>query len=114
MLPRIAMPNAPPNSEPVSEREAAVPARSGGDDPIIKSVANVNTGEIPMENRLRPVTNTIRSESPLRKSKSENPAAAINNPKIVMVIGLIDFVIDGVDMDPTINPSAEGKPHNPA
>ena len=108
------MPNAPPNSEPVSESEAAVPARSGGDEPIMKSVANVNTGDVPIEKRLKPVTNRIRSESPLRKSSSENPTAATNNPMSVIFIGLMDFVIGGVDIDPTINPKAEGNPHNPA
>ena len=114
MLPRIAMPNAPPSSEPVSESEAAVPARSGGDEPTMKSVARVNTGEVPIEKRLKADTSRIRSESPFRKSKSENPAAATNNPIRVMLIGLMDFVINGVDIDPTINPKADGKPHNPA
>src|SRR6266849_2708301 len=48
-LPRIAMPSAPPSSEPVSEIADAAPARSGGALPTIRSVARVNTGASPRE-----------------------------------------------------------------
>ena len=49
MLPRIAMPSAPPSSAPVSEMPDAAPARSGGADPTISSVVRVNTGARPSE-----------------------------------------------------------------
>jgi hypothetical protein len=48
-LPRIAMPSAPPNSVLVSESAAAIPARSGGAVPTMRSVAIVNTGDSPSD-----------------------------------------------------------------
>ena len=47
MLPRMAMPSAPPNSELVSASPAAVPARSGGTVPMIRSVDRVKIGARP-------------------------------------------------------------------
>ena len=45
MLPRMAMPSAPPSSAPVSEIPEAAPAFSGGALPTISSVVRVNTGD---------------------------------------------------------------------
>src|SRR5688572_18915799 len=50
ILPNTAIPSAPPNSADVSEIADAAPARSGGADPMIRSVVKVNTGETPTEN----------------------------------------------------------------
>ena len=49
MLPRMATPSAPPNSELVSEIAEAAPARSCGALPTIKSVASVKTGAMPSD-----------------------------------------------------------------
>jgi len=49
MLPRIAIPSAPPSSELVSEIADAAPARSTGALPTIRSVARMITGESPSE-----------------------------------------------------------------
>ena len=55
MLPNTAIPNAPPNSALVSDIAAETPARSGGADPMIRSVVSVTTGAMPIE--ITPVTN---------------------------------------------------------
>src|SRR5688572_18755840 len=49
ILPNTAIPNAPPNSALVSDIADAAPARSGGADPMIRSVVSVNTGATPIE-----------------------------------------------------------------
>src|SRR5829696_4715546 len=61
MLPRIAMPRAPPNSAPVSEIPEAAPARSGGALPTMTSVARVPTGATPSVRTTEAIT---RTESP--------------------------------------------------
>src|SRR4029453_14744851 len=61
MLPRIAMPSAPPSSAPVSEIPEAAPARSGGAEETIRSVVAVNTGASPSE---------MASEAPARTARA--------------------------------------------
>lgn len=62
MVPRIAIPAAPPSSELVSEIAAAAPARSGGAVPTTKSVASVKTGASPSEKMTDAVTSTARPD----------------------------------------------------
>ena len=58
MLPRTAMPSAPPSSELVSEIADAAPARSTGALPTMMSVARMTTGETPREYMTPPMTMT--------------------------------------------------------
>src|SRR2546423_11482587 len=45
MLPKTAMPSAPPNSAHVAEMPEAAPARSGGADPMMTSFVRVKSGD---------------------------------------------------------------------
>src|SRR5882762_8312931 len=45
MLPKNAMPSAPPSSAHVSEIPEAAPARSGGAEPMMTSLVSVNSGD---------------------------------------------------------------------
>jgi hypothetical protein len=79
MLPRIAMPSAPPSSELVSDTAAAAPPRSGGAVPTVMSVASVNTGARPSENKADPVT-SMASPPPWMWPSARKPAAARATP----------------------------------
>ncbi|PYQ58312.1 MAG: hypothetical protein DMF58_15795, partial [Acidobacteria bacterium] len=56
MLPRMAMPSAPPSSELVSEMAAAAPAFCGGATARIMSFASVKAGASPSEKIVGAVT----------------------------------------------------------
>src|SRR6266540_3578531 len=73
MLPRIAMPSAPPSSAPVSEIPEAAPARSGGADPTIRSVVAVNTGASPRETMAEAVARIARSAEPPTRVSNVGP-----------------------------------------
>jgi hypothetical protein len=55
MLPKTAMPRAPPSSPVVSEIADAAPAHSSGADPTTRSVVSVNTGARPKDEMTNPV-----------------------------------------------------------
>src|SRR6266545_2470225 len=74
MLPRIAMPSAPPSSPPVSEIPEAAPARSGGAELTTRLVVAVNTGASPSD---------TSSEAPARiaRSASCDPPTRVSTPR---------------------------------
>jgi hypothetical protein len=80
MLPRMAMPRAPPSSLPVSEMPEAAPARSGGADPTIRLVVAVNTGASPTETTAEAVTRMARSADPPTRVSTPRPTAAMARP----------------------------------
>jgi hypothetical protein len=62
---------APPSSASVSEMPEAAPARSGGAEPTISSVFNLNTGARPSEITTQDVTSRTRpSEAPTRSHEA--------------------------------------------
>ena len=76
MLPKIAMPSAPPNSALVSEIADAAPARSGGADPTTRSVVSVNTGARPSANIVEPTANIANPVDASMRVNIANPIAA--------------------------------------
>src|SRR5688572_26681558 len=113
ILPSTAMPNAPPNSELVSESAPAEPARSGGTALKIKSVINVNNGASPTEKRIELATIEIK---PNRSAcaRITKPIAAKISPVAMIDVGLKYVVSFGVYIDPTIKPTDHGNVHSPA
>ena len=114
MLPKIAMPRAPPNSEEVSESEAAVPAFSGGALPTTISVARVNTGAMPSENMARAVTTNTRPLPGASCVKRLNPTAVIIKPEKTTSTGRNLLLNCGVAIEPMMKPVNEGSVHRPA
>ncbi len=114
MLPKIAMPRAPPSSAVVSEIADAAPARSGGVDPTTRSVVNVNTGASPKDEMTNPVDRKRNDVDASIWISSPNPTAATDRPPAMIDIGEIRRTILGVKVDPTTNARAHGSIHIPA
>ena len=108
------MPRAPPSSAPVSDRAAADPARSGGADPMIRSVASVPTGATPMEKTTDPATTTPSPPAPPTWVWRPNRAAARPRPPAIPRPGRARRASTGVSIDPATSPQAEGSVHRPA
>ncbi|GAA3082404.1 hypothetical protein GCM10020254_28520 [Streptomyces goshikiensis] len=73
------MPRAPPNSCPVSSREAAEPAFSAGAEPRAMSPTRDITVTIPEASTPAPVSRSQRESVPTRPIRA-NPAAARAKP----------------------------------
>src|ERR671911_1887211 len=114
MLPKTAIPIAPPSSAEVSAIAEAAPARSGGATPTIRSIARVNTGARPSEKTTDPDRNVQNPEDPSSVRKTANPPAAIRNPAAINPAGGNRRASRGVSCDPTTNASAHGKVQSPA
>ena len=115
MLPKMAMPSAPPNSALVSEIAEAAPARSGGADPTIRSVVSVNTGAMPSEKIVVPRAN-VRSSVDRVDAGEEREAHGGEAPAPRHQEGRARTcrTSAGVNIDPTTKDSAQGKVHSPA
>src|SRR6266545_879948 len=112
MLPRMAMPSAPPSSAPVSEIPEAAPARSGGAEPTIRSVVAVNTGASPSDTTSEAPARIARSASadPLPTwVRAPRPTAAMPRPAPITQAGRRWRVIRGARLEPTMNPPADGE-----
>jgi hypothetical protein len=103
MLPKTAMPRAPPSSPVVSEIADAAPARSGGADPTIRSVVSVNTGARPKDEMTNPVTRKRNDVDASICMSNPNPTAATARPPAMIDIGGIRRTILGVKVEPTTN-----------
>src|SRR5688572_29285856 len=114
MLPNSAIPSAPPNSAEVSERPEAAPARSGGADPMMRSVVRVKTGDEPIENTnvaIAKYTIVVAGPTPATIT-SPRPESA--NPQPMRCEGRTRRASLGVTNDPTMNASIHGNIHSPA
>src|SRR4029453_15902932 len=114
MLPKMAMPSAPPNSALVSDMADAAPARSGGAAPMIRSVVNVNTGDVPSEKIIEASANDA---NPVPESKPviiQKPMADRETPTGMKTAGRTIRARGGVTKDPTTNASAHGTVQRPA
>ena len=114
MLPKIAMPRAPPSSDPVSEIPEAAPACSRGADPTISSVVAVNTGANPSETITEAVITSVRSSVPSTPVSIARPTAPIARPAPITYAGRTRRRIQGATWDPTMKPTADGNDHRPA
>ena len=114
MLPNTAMPSAPPNSALVSEMADAAPARSGGAEPMIRSVVSVNTGARPSEKIVEPTANVAKLVDASMRVNSANPSGPTARPPAITNAGRMRRTTIGVSIDPTTNASAHGSVHRPA
>src|SRR5882672_73407 len=114
MLPRMAMPAAPPSSEHVSEIADAAPARSGGAAPMMMAFASVNTGERPRENTMVLATTMGSPEVPSTRASHANPAEEMTRPTAIRTTGRTRRARTGDNMDPNTKPRANGIDHRPA
>src|SRR3954465_12734015 len=93
---------------------AAAPARSGGALPIIMSVASVNTGEEPTEMMIIATTMRTGLESTVSRGGLPGPAAAIAMPDAITYAGRNLRTTNGLRMEATIKPPANGIAQKPA
>src|SRR5215217_4952613 len=114
MLPRIAMPRAPPNSAPVSEIPEAAPARSGGALPTMTSVAREPTGATPSVRMTEPITRTASPQDVSAWVSIPKPTAESVRPPAITKAGRTRRAISGASRDPAISPPDEGTVHRPA
>src|SRR3954470_14622374 len=114
MLPRMAMPAAPPSSEHVSEIADAAPARSGGAAPMMMSLARVNTGDRPREKTTVLATTMGRPEMRSISASATNPAEAMTRPTAIRKAGGTRRARTGDNMEPNTKPMANGVDHKPA
>src|ERR687891_2007325 len=114
MLPKAAMPSAPPNSAAVSEIPAAAPARSGGTEPMIRSLVSVNIGDVPSEKTVDPITTSVNPEPGPTWVNTPKPMAASTRPAAITTDGRTWRTIDGVRLEPTTNERAQGSVQRPA
>src|SRR4029453_5265328 len=80
MLPRIAMPSAPPSSALVAEIPAAAPAGSGGAAVMIMSLARVKAGADPREKSSDPTATDQRPADTPARERIAKPAAPTRRP----------------------------------
>src|SRR6185437_15132174 len=113
MLPRMAIPRAPPSSELVSEIAAAAPARAGGAAPTTRSVPRVITGAIPSDISNVPAVSPARPVDGTLATKAK-PAPASTSPPAIRNAGRIRRVRVGAARDPTMKPDDQGSVHKPA
>src|SRR3712207_8743619 len=107
MLPKIAMPSAPPSSALVSESAPAAPARSGGAVPMTMSVVSVTTGAVPRATKVVAIANQAKDvDSSITRNISE-AAAATANPAAMSVPRDHRFTSAAHASEPTTNRSEE-------
>src|SRR5262245_31700234 len=112
MLPKMAMPSAPPNSVLVSDNPEAAPARCGGADPSTIPTTRLVTGANPSPNTADPATTTA-SPSEAVWVRTANPAAATARPAAIAYAGRSQRANSGVTSDPPISPAMVGSIHRP-
>src|SRR5256885_17088352 len=112
MIPRMAMPSAPPNSALVSDSADAAPARSGGAAPTTRSVARVSTGASASEKTTDPVTRSARPAGPSRVN-SHRPAAPSAMQAAMTKAGRNRRASTRGSKDPRADAGEEGSIHNP-
>jgi len=103
MLPKTAMPRAPPSSPVVSEIADAAPVRFGGADPTTRSVVSVNTGTRPKDEMTNHVAGKRNDVDASICMSNPNPTAATARPPAMTDIGGIRRTILGVKVDSTTN-----------
>src|SRR5260370_20857611 len=112
MLPRTAIPRAPPNSVLVSDSPEAAPADSGGADPRTIPTTRLVTGASPSPNTADPITTTA-SPSEEVWVRRPNPAADRPRPAAIAKAQCIRRANSGGTSDPPIIPAITGSSHTP-
>src|SRR5256885_2553995 len=114
MLPKNAMPNAPPSSAHVSEMPEAAPARSGGAEPMMTSLVSVKSGDPKNVSTNVATANSMSPPlpAPTAASRKYRPADSAS-PADIRIAGRIRRASAGVSSEPSTNPSAHGSVHRP-
>src|SRR5258708_37934667 len=113
MLPRTAIPSAPPNSALVDEIEAAEPARSGGAAPTMASGTSATRGPAPNPVTTDPATKTGRPPIPTSASTAK-PKAQTSRPATITTVRGAQRTSVGASMEPVMTLIAAGRGHKPA
>src|SRR6266536_108788 len=113
MLPRIAMPSAPPSSVLVSESADAAPARSGGAALMIRSDVKVITTPKAIIMMTQEAT-TIGSDATPAWVSSAKATATATNPTHTIGPGRHRRTSAGASIEPAIEVMAPGSDQTPA
>src|SRR5919106_665516 len=108
MLPRTAMPSAPPSSAPVSEIPDAEPARSGGAVLTMRSVPSVTAGATPSARTTEAITRTASDEPPSTVASRPRPTAASTRPPPITYAGRAQRTASGASIEPAMKPPDDG------
>src|SRR5215218_5508611 len=114
MLPKTAIPKAPPNSALVSEIPEAAPAFSGGALPTMMWVARVPTGAMRREKVTDPATSIADPEPAPICATTPRPTAESIRPAAITNAGRTRRATSSASMEPAISPPADGSVHKPA
>src|SRR5215208_3751336 len=100
MLPKTAIPKAPPNSALVSEIPEAAPAFSGGALPTMMWVARVPTGARPKVRTTEPITRTASPETVSTWVSIPKPTAESTRPPAIAYAVRTQRTISGASIEP--------------
>src|SRR6185436_3842920 len=114
MLPRTAIPSAPPSSELVSDKADAAPALYIGALPTIRSVVRITTGDMPSEYTMEATRSSVRLGLWPSRDKRRNPKTDKARPPLITRAEPNRRATLGTSKDPTMYAHINGTVQRPA